>query len=35
MADECAVRARDQLLRAGLIDSQLSRIADWVVHRRS
>ena len=35
MADECAVRARDRLQRAGLGESPLSHIADWVVHRKS
>jgi geranylgeranyl pyrophosphate synthase len=35
MADECAARARDKLQRAGLSDSQFSRIADWVINRRS
>ena len=35
MADECAVRARDTLDAAGLSGSQLARIADWVISRRS
>ena len=35
MADECAARADDTLRRAGLSDTQLARIADWVVSRRS
>jgi geranylgeranyl pyrophosphate synthase len=35
MADECASRAREKLQRAGLVESQLSRIADWVIHRKS
>jgi geranylgeranyl diphosphate synthase type II len=35
MADECAVRAREKLQRAGLADSHLSHIADWVISRRS
>ena len=35
MADECAVRARDTLHAAGLSGSQLARIADWVISRRS
>jgi geranylgeranyl diphosphate synthase type II len=35
MADECAVRARDTLYAAGLSGSQLVRIADWVISRRS
>ena len=35
MADECASRARDTLHGAGLSGSQLARIADWVISRRS
>jgi geranylgeranyl diphosphate synthase type II len=35
MADECAARARDTLHSAGLSGSQLARIADWIVSRRS
>ena len=35
MAEECARRARETLHTAGLDGSQLSRIADWVVSRRS
>jgi geranylgeranyl pyrophosphate synthase len=35
MADECAARARDTLHGAGLSGSQLARIADWVISRRS
>jgi geranylgeranyl diphosphate synthase, type II len=35
MADECAARARERLQRAGLLETNLSRIADWVIHRKS
>ena len=35
MAKECATRARETLHNAGLDGSQLARIADWVVSRRS
>jgi geranylgeranyl diphosphate synthase type II len=35
MADECAARADDVLRRAGLSETQLAHIAEWVVSRRS
>ena len=35
MAEECATRARETLHAAGLDTSQLARIADWMVSRRS
>jgi geranylgeranyl diphosphate synthase type II len=35
MAEECAAHARETLHDAGLAGSQLERIADWVVARRS
>jgi geranylgeranyl diphosphate synthase type II len=35
MADECAARASDLLASAGLAESQLARIADWVINRKS
>ena len=35
MADECTARARETLQNVGLDGSQLARIADWVVSRRS
>ena len=35
MAEECAARARDTLHGAGLSGSQLPRIADWIITRRS
>ena len=35
MADECTARARESLLNVGLDGSQLARIADWVISRRS
>ena len=35
MADECAARANSILAGAGLADSQLARIADWVIRRKS
>jgi geranylgeranyl pyrophosphate synthase len=35
MAGECANRARQTLADAGLIDSHLTGIAEWVVSRRN
>ena len=35
MADECTARARETLHNVGLDGSQLARIADWVISRRS
>ena len=35
MADECAARASAILAGAGLAESQLPRIADWVISRKS
>jgi geranylgeranyl pyrophosphate synthase len=35
LADECASRAQEVLIEAGLIDGHLGAIADWIVTRRS
>jgi geranylgeranyl pyrophosphate synthase len=35
LADECASRAQDVLVEAGLSDGHLAAIADWIVTRRS
>jgi geranylgeranyl diphosphate synthase type II len=35
LADECATRAQDVLIEAGLSEGHLGAIADWIVTRRS